>query len=93
MFIKKYYNHNEYYNEFLQLHKINSPAIITDHAYYYYQNGKKHNPNGPAIKFDYNEIEYYFLYGTQIQKEDLNSPITYLKLKYDIPEQNIQILS
>lgn len=36
--------------------------------------------------------EYYYLFNTKIHKEDLGASISYLKLKYDIKEEDIQFL-
>lgn len=46
----------------------------------YFQNDELHNPNGPAIIWNDGTHEYY-LYNTQIQKEDLHAPIQLPKTK------------
>lgn len=59
MFIKKTTRYIAYYNEYLQLHRINNPALILDDNLYYYQNNIKHNSNGPAIIWKNGDMEYY----------------------------------
>lgn len=84
MFIRKYYFHTEYLNDSLQCHRLNYPAIeCPNGTIKYIQNNLLHNPNGPAIIWS-TGVEEYYLYGVQIQKEDINHPISYLKLKYDL---------
>lgn len=51
MFIIKTTNYTSYFNESLQLHRINYPSIIhSDGSKFHYQNGILHREDGPAAE-------------------------------------------